>query len=224
MKDAALRDKIKNSSPIGTVRTFFVYYVEEYDTCYYILSNRSKDHIEGYLSARHVVDDIWQVQTAIVKTKGKGIGSDLYHFVIRIGNAKQNVTKKRIINDTQLSTDAEKLWLKTLPKLGITLKIFDRKLQTTYTFDDLNSGKLTPDGVKLIHPKQDVVDTVQDYDNSTMRFFLLAESNQVPKIHNLRQAWLEKGDDDMLIESCTRQGLSPNVILGFPNFAKDGEF
>ncbi|NJO64678.1 MAG: hypothetical protein HC836_43030 [Richelia sp. RM2_1_2] len=55
-------------------------------------------------------------------------------------------------------------------------------------------GKLATDGVAIMSPEDDVIDTFQDYDHSSMRFFWLVESKCVqPVTSELRNKFLLEG-------------------------------
>ncbi|NJO64679.1 MAG: hypothetical protein HC836_43035 [Richelia sp. RM2_1_2] len=117
---------------IGVSSMLYVFYFEDVGQCFYILSDRSKDSIHGYIMLINISNDIWQVKDAVVFDSNKGIGTTLYHFIVRKGNTAQNVSTKRLMHDTQLSQQAEKLWKDKLVSSGLLRKIYDKKLDTVY--------------------------------------------------------------------------------------------
>lgn len=185
----------KSVGPIGVIgvdKMLYIFYFEDVSQCFYILSDRNKDNIHGYIILINISEDIWQVKDAIVFDANKGIGTTLYHFIVRKGNTVQNVQTKRLIHDTQLSQQAEKLWKDKLVSIGLLRKIYDKKLDTVY--DENMIGKTAIDGAVIINPEEDIIDTFQDYDHSSMRFFWLVESQYAqPVTSNLRNKFLLEG-------------------------------
>lgn len=185
----------KAVGPIGLVgvdKAFYIFYFAEDGQCFYILSDRNREDVYGYVILNHISDDIWQVKDAIVFDTNKGIGTTLYHFIVRKGNNLQNVQTKRLIHDTQLSPQAERLWKDKLVSTGLIRKIYDKKLNKMY--DETMIGKPAADGIGIKNPEDDIVDTFLDYDHSGMRFFWLVESqHKQPSISELRNQFLLEG-------------------------------
>jgi hypothetical protein len=189
--------------------------------CYYIL--KKDNAIIGHMRLEFIIDNIWQVKETSIKTPSQGIGIELYHFILKFGGVKNSkkIPTKKLINDTQLSTFAEQLWLSSMSKKGINLKIYDKILNKSYDVNDI--GNLTDDNVKIIHPKNDVSE-ISDYDAVSMRFFLLAESEKngdeplnehQQKWINFRQRFLNNDENfDDLYMDAVKNKLSTTILFG----------
>lgn len=176
-----------------------VYLNDDGTNCFYILK-RNNDII-GHIWLQHIIDDIYQVKESSIKTPNQGIGSEIYHFIIKFGGIKdgEKIPLKKLIHDTQLPVSAEHIWNEKLKNRGITMKIYDKCLNKIYNISDV--GKLTSDNI---------------------RFFILAECHKQPVLSERDNQWL-KIHQKFLLNECSEQELiddiikhkfSPNIILG----------
>jgi hypothetical protein len=232
LQDSALTKYI-TQPPIGilpsipgkTNTTIFVYYYEKDNICFYVISNQEKTEIYGYLQCEHVFEDVWQVKNAYVKCPGQGTGTELYHFVSRIGNKSAGVPIKKLINDTQLSPAAEAIWKNNLENRGLARKIYDKKLNICYNLEQV--GQATLDNATILDPEMDTQDPSEDPTLGDIRFFWLIESTfRQLDIHPLRQKYLQEGMtlelSEQILES--RPAISMMLITGCNIFSKPGEF
>ncbi|NJO64676.1 MAG: hypothetical protein HC836_43020 [Richelia sp. RM2_1_2] len=218
----------KAKMPIGQVssltQTFLVYYYEESNQGFYIISNREKTELYGHIIIEHIAGDVWQVKDAYVKIQGEGLGTNLYFFIIRVGNKNKGVSLKKLIHDTQLSPIAERIWKVSLVKKGITRKIYDKKLGKVYSEADI--GQLTSDGVAILNPENDKTDYENDSLSRNMRFFWLVESMYAQQSNLLlREEFLEKGLTHELSEEILKlKGVSLAAFTSTRSFSAAGEF
>ncbi|NJO64259.1 MAG: hypothetical protein HC836_40650 [Richelia sp. RM2_1_2] len=238
-----IRNQLNNATPVWTLGKDTVFYYDNYPDAWYILATADKSEIKGYVWIRLVKDNIWKVMSSEVKTPGKGIGTELYHFIIGVGNHNKNLPKRSLIHDTQLSPAAEKLWKEKLPNRGLNFFIYDKKLNKKYDLADI--GKKTSDGVEILDPEKDFIDLqinpTADLETD-IRFFWLAESvnttlTQYP-IHPLKQKIIEgiitDGEWEEVIDICS--GRKSRIVNGInyptsfqyysgnPSFSRDGEY
>lgn len=185
-KSAIYKPKLeKSGNPIGIIPnpsggTFSVHYFSEENSCYYFAVDKNKNLI-GHVTLQHVADNIWQVIDSHVLTPGHGIGTNLYHFIVRSGNKNKGVGLKRLIHDVNLSPPAEKLWRINLKGKGLTRKLYDKTENKEYSENDI--GKKLEDGSIIIHPENDNYNEFTDPSGFGVWWFWLVEST-TPQIQN----------------------------------------
>ena len=134
---------------------------------YLLLEQR--EEIIGYFWCRQQNDSILQIKFSylVPEFRNRGIGTEAYiHLAHTAGY--------RLIHDTQLSDEAEKIWRNRLPSVGLIRGIWDRHLDTVY--DVAQVGSLTQDGVVILDPSEDQTDPFVDYDGEQQRFFWITEN------------------------------------------------
>ncbi|NJO62375.1 MAG: hypothetical protein HC836_30370 [Richelia sp. RM2_1_2] len=199
-----IQPRLEKAEPAGVIAKdkthITIFYYDEYPICWYILSDLQKSSIFGYVMLEHVSNNIWQVRDAVVTESGKGLGTNLYYFIVRTGNNLKHVQTKKLIHDEQLSPAAEQLWKKNLVKKGLVRKIYDRQLDQIYPENSI--GSALADGTIILNPEEDTVRLELGEHLSDIRFFWLVESiTAQPNIHPLRNRFFDEGLSDFLYES-----------------------
>lgn len=116
----------------GYIDDLTVNYVESGDDRIIVLTDNEKiAAFAGFISRLN--GRVWQAKNLQTygDYRGKNLGAKIYKFV-------REVFKKSIQSDIEQSPSAEILWTKTLPKLGMSPKIFDT--ETEYVIDKTNSN------------------------------------------------------------------------------------
>ena len=111
---------LETASPIGKIEEFTVYYKENNDQRIVILADSSND-VAAFAGFRTRLNGkVWQARNAASYTPytGRGLVGKLYLFV-------KEQLKKSIQSDSEQTVDGAKLWTNTLPRLGLSPKIYD---------------------------------------------------------------------------------------------------
>jgi len=102
------------------------------------------------------------------KYQNKGIATSLMHFI-------NKVQKYKILSDTKLSNQGERLINAMIQSNDFTSKIFDNVTGEIFDFSDIGNTKTT-DGVTVISPKDDnKSDKRSDEIKNGQRFFYIFE-------------------------------------------------
>lgn len=190
---------------------FYIFFHDEGNSCWYFISDKNKNELNGFMRVEHIIDDVWQVKEVLVNPAGIGLGSSLYYFIVRIGNTQVGLKTKKLINDLQLSPAAEKVWNSSIFKKGLNRKIYDKKLNKIY--DESEIGNRKTDNAEILHPEKDTVDFSNDVLGNNMRFFWLAESKNIqPEFHKLRYRCLtEEFTEELFQETLKIQSSNGNT-------------
>ena len=111
---------LQDSTPIGMIKNFVVYYKERNDQRILILADNTHQ-IAAYTGFRVRLNGrVWQAKNAASYSpySGQGLVGKMYQFI------KQQL-KKSIQSDEEQTVDGQKLWTKTLPGLGLLPMIYD---------------------------------------------------------------------------------------------------
>lgn len=186
---------------------------DDYSRIYFTIDHKSNE-VSGYLQVIRF-NDIWQEKGLYVfpQYRNVGLATDLYNFVI-----KHELIK--MISDSQLTPDAERLW--NALRRGMTIKIYDKELDKVYDYSEI--GNMTDDGIEIIDPKNDESYSKERFDDN-VRFFMLAESSEEVRktmSESLKrrtdiQYYLEHGEPE--IHPIIKERIMPRI----PNFGREGE-
>lgn len=137
---------------------------------------------------------VWQVKGSYiydVLLRGKGLGSRIYLNIASFDN-------KILISDDQLSAEAEKLWVKSLPLSGREIKIYDSVTKNKHSFNEI--GEKTKDEVNILDPKED--NPLNSGEFRPVRFYYLLEN--FIKNGDLYRDWKNKKYKNQIYEHITK--------------------
>lgn len=127
-----LKGILSKSSPRGQLETYQINYAEDGDDRVLILTDDANIvAYAGFISRMN--GRVWQAKNLQVYPPylGNKLGGKLYLYI-------KTQMKKSIQSDIEHSPESEKLWIKTIPSLGMNPKIFDN--DTEYIIDHSNPG------------------------------------------------------------------------------------
>ena len=151
----------------GSIEDLYRYSFEgDNDRLYFTIDKKSSAASSYLLVSK--LNNFWQVKDVCVyeKFQRAGLATELCHHVIRTELGS-------LISDSQMSTQAEALF-SAFERL-LKVRIYDKKLNKIY--DKSSIGQKTSDGSTILTPEEDIVDPLEDYNLSQIRFFYIVESD-----------------------------------------------